>query len=143
MRPRRGKLDAAALEFGIRATYPSLDAVLESDIDAVALVTQHWMHAAQAKQALEAGKHVYSSAPVGITVDEIREVVETVERTGMIYAMGETSWYYSWVSYCKQRYDAGDFGEIIFSDADYFHDLEHGLREVFQERGGERWRETP
>jgi predicted dehydrogenase len=136
------KLAAGAREFEIATTYPSLDAVLESDVDAVALVTQHWLHAPQATQALEAGKHVYSSAPVGITVDEIGELVSTVERTGLIYAMGETSWYYSWVFYCKQRYEAGDFGKVIFSDADYFHDLEHGLREVFQERGGENWRES-
>ena len=56
--------------------------------------------------------------------------------------MGETSYYYSWVFYCRQRYQAGDFGKVIFTDSDYFHDLEHGLREVFQERGGERWREV-
>ena len=136
------KLAAAAQEFGISKTYPSLDAVLDSDVDAVALVTQHWLHAPQAMQALEAGKHVYSSAPVGLTVEEIDKLVSTVERTGLIYAMGETSWYYSWVFYCKQRYEAGDFGKIIFSDADYFHDLEHGLREVFQERGGENWRDN-
>jgi len=136
------KLAAAAEEFGIPTTYPSLEAVLESDVDAVALVTQHWLHAPQAIQALEAGKHVYSSAPVGITVEEIGRLVDTVERTGLTYAMGETSWYYSWVSYCKQRHQAGDFGKVIFSDADYFHDLEHGLLEVFQERGGVEWREN-
>ena len=55
--------------------------------------------------------------------------------------LGETSYYYSWVFYCRERYTAGDFGEVIFSEADYFHDLEHGLREVFQVRGGEQWRE--
>jgi len=136
------KLDAAARDFDITRTYPSLDVLLESDVDAVVLVTQHWLHAEQAMQAIEAGKHVYSSAPVGITVAEIGELVSTVKRSGLIYAMGETSWYYSWVFYCKQRYEAGDFGKIIFSDADYFHDLEHGLREVFEERGGENWRES-
>jgi predicted dehydrogenase len=136
------KLAAASREFDIPKTYPSLDAALDSDVDAVALVTQHWLHAPQAMQALEAGKHVYSSAPVGLTVDEIQQLVRTVERTGLIYAMGETSWYYSWVYYCKTRYEAGDFGKIVFSDADYFHDLEHGLREVFEERGGENWRES-
>lgn len=136
------KLAAASRDFGIERTYPSLEAALDSDIDAVALVTQHWLHAPQAMAALEAGKHVYSSAPVGITVDEIAELVATVERTGLTYAMGETSWYYSWVTYCQQRHEAGDFGRVIFSDADYFHDLEHGLREVFEERGGENWRES-
>jgi predicted dehydrogenase len=136
------KLQAASEEFGVPKTFPSLDAACESDFDAIALFTQHWLHAPQAVQVLEAGKHVYSSAPPGLTVDELRTLVETVERTGRIYVLGETSYYYSWVFYCRQRYLSGDFGNIVFSDSDYFHDLEHGLREVFQERGGERWRET-
>lgn len=135
------KLAAASRDFDIPRTFESLDAALASDIDAVALVTQHWLHASQAMQALAAGKHVYSSAPVGITTEEVGELVDAVERSGLTYAMGETSWYYSWVGYCKQRFDAGDFGKIIFSDADYFHDLEHGLREVFEVRGGDEWRE--
>ncbi len=135
------KLATASREFGIPKTYPSLDAALQSDVDAIAIVTQHWLHAPQAIQALKAGKHVYSSTPVGITMDEVRDVVRTVEQTGRIYVMGETSWYYSWVTYCRRRYLAGDFGDIIFSSADYFHDMEHGLRHVFQVRGGERWRE--
>lgn len=136
------KLAAASREFGIPKTYPSLDAVLESDVDAVVLVTQHWLHAPQAMQVLRAGKHVYSSAPAGITVDEIGELVQTVRDTGLTYVMGETSYYYSWVAYCRHRYLAGDFGEIVYSDADYFHDLDHGLREVFQERGGDHWVEN-
>jgi predicted dehydrogenase len=135
------KLQRTSEEFGIPKTYPSLDAVLDSDVDAVVLVTQHWLHAPQAVQALNAGKHVYSSAPAGITVEEIGALVKTVEQTGRIYVMGETSYYYSWVFYCRQRYVAGDFGNVIFSEADYFHDLEHGLRDVFKERGGDRWQE--
>lgn len=136
------KLQAAAAEFGIPKTYPSLDAVCASDVDGVVLVTQHWMHAPQAIQVLKAGKHVYSSAPAGITVEEIRELVRTVEQTGLVYVMGETSYYYSWVAYCRQRYEAGEMGEVIHTQTDYFHDLEHGLRDVFRERGGERWREV-
>jgi predicted dehydrogenase len=135
------KLRAASIEFEIPRTFPSLDAVLESDFDAVALVTQHWLHAPQAIQTLKAGRHVYSSAPAGITVDEIASLVRTVEETGRVYVMGETSYYYSWVFYCRQRFEAGDFGDIIFSESDYFHDLEHGLLEVFKARGGDRWQE--
>ncbi len=136
------KLRAAAEEFGIAKTYASLDDVCKSDVDAVVLVTQHWLHAPQAMQVLESGKHVYSSAPAGTTVDEIGELVRTVERTGLIYVMGETSYYYSWVNYCRQRYLAGDFGDVVHTQTDYFHDLEHGLRDVFKERGGDRWQET-
>jgi predicted dehydrogenase len=138
----QAKLEAASREFEIPTTYPSLDEVCaDASVDAVALVTQHWLHAPQAVQALKAGKHVYSSAPAGIEVEEIRALVQAVEDTQRVYVMGETSFYYSWVFYCKQRFDAGDFGKIVYSESDYFHDLEHGLRDVFKERGGARWRE--
>jgi hypothetical protein len=56
--------------------------------------------------------------------------------------MGETSYYYSWVYYCRQRYQVGDFGRVIFAESDYFHDFDHGLRDVFQERGGDDWKAT-
>ena len=53
------KLEAAAREFGIPRTYASLDAVCaDPAVDAVALVTQHWLHAEQAVKVLRAGKHV-------------------------------------------------------------------------------------
>jgi len=136
------KLAAASREFDIPNTYSSLDAVCaDESVDAVALVTQHWLHAPQAIQVLRAGKHVYSSAPAGVSVDEIEALVHTVEDTRRNYVMGETSYYYSWVFYCKQRFEAGDLGRIVYSETDYFHDLEHGLRDVFKERGGDRWQE--
>lgn len=136
------KLAAASREFDVPKTYSSLDeALADGNVDAIALVTQHWMHAPQAIQALRAGKHVYSSAPAGISVGEIEELVKTVDSTRLVYVMGETSYYYSWVFYCKQRFDAGEFGDVVYTESDYFHDMEHGLRDVFMERGGDRWRE--
>src|SRR5579859_1392327 len=68
---------------GIAETYASLDELLASDCDAVAIFTQRWMHGPQAIAALKAGKHVYSAVPAGVTVDEIGELVETVRRTGL------------------------------------------------------------
>ena len=52
------KLVTASEKFGISECYDSLEAVLASDIEAVVIITQHWMHAKQAMQALKAGKHV-------------------------------------------------------------------------------------
>jgi predicted dehydrogenase len=135
------KLEAASAALGITQTYPSLDAVCQSDVDAVAIITQHWLHAPQAVQALRAGKHVFSTVPAGITVDEVETLVRTVEETGKIYMLGETSYYFPSVIYCRQRFAAGDFGDIIYTSADYFHHLDHRLLERFKDRGGDQWRE--
>ena len=49
------KLAAASRDFEI-ARIPSLDAVLESDVDAVALVTQHWLHAGPGQAGARSGQ---------------------------------------------------------------------------------------
>ena len=51
-------------KFNSRDAYDSLDAICESDLDALVIITQHWLHAPQCLQALESGKHVYSAVPI-------------------------------------------------------------------------------
>src|SRR6185295_10761867 len=116
------KLKANAQKYGITQTYPSLDAVLNSDVDAVVIITQHWMHGPQAMQALRAGKHVYSAVPCGVSLEEISQLVRTVEETGKIYMMGETSYYYPHVSWCREQYRLGVFGDIFYAETNYHHD---------------------
>ncbi|MDQ4076344.1 MAG: Gfo/Idh/MocA family oxidoreductase, partial [Chloroflexota bacterium] len=89
--PRRRREEAA--RFGIARAVASLEELCRSDVDAIALFTQRWMHAPQAIQALQAGKHVYSAVPAAITLEELDALVDTVRSTGLIYMMGETSYY--------------------------------------------------
>jgi predicted dehydrogenase len=85
---------------------------------------------------------VYSAVPTGITVDEITELIRTVERTGLTYMLGETSYYYPGVLYCRDRFSRGEFGDAVYSEAEYYHDFDHGLYEVARRRGGKNWLET-
>jgi predicted dehydrogenase len=135
-----GKLAAAAERFGVRRTFPSLDAIAASDVDAVAIFTQNWLHGPQAAQALRAGKHVYSAVPPGISLDELRDLVRAVEETGRVYMLGETSYYYPAVIYCRQKFAEGAFGHVVYAEGNYYHDYDHGLYEVMQARGGADWR---
>jgi predicted dehydrogenase len=111
-------------------------------VDAAVIIAQNWMHGPQAVQALHAGKHVYSAVPAGVTLDEIASLVQAVRESGRIYMMGETSTYYPNVIYCRERYRKGAFGRVVYAEAEYFHDWDHGLYEVARWRGGERWLET-
>jgi predicted dehydrogenase len=136
------RLRAVAAKHGIRRTYPSLDALCDSDVQAAVIMTQNWLHGPQAVQAMQAGKDVYSAVPPAITVEEIETLVRTVASTVRIYMLGETSYYYPAVLYCRDRYTAGDFGDVVYGEAEYYHDWDHGLYDVMKWRGGERWRET-
>jgi predicted dehydrogenase len=135
------KLKSNCEKYEISKSCPSLDALCDTDVDAAVIITQHWMHAPQAVRALKAGKHVYSAVPTGVSVEEIAELVQTVKETGKIYMLGETSYYYPAVIYCRQRFARGDFGHIVYSEGEYYHDWDHGLYAVAKWRGGERWRE--
>ncbi len=133
------KLRRNAEKHGIERTCPSLDELCRTEVDAVVIITQHWLHAPQAIRALRAGKHVYSAVPTGVTVEEIVDLVRTVEETGKIYMLGETSYYYPEVIYCRQQYARGAFGHVVYGEAEYYHDWDHGLYDVAKWRGGERW----
>jgi predicted dehydrogenase len=132
----------AGARYGISGTLPSLDAACEAPVDALVIITQPWLHAPQAVQALRAGKHVYSAVPTGVTVEEVGELVRAVEETGRIYMLGETSYYYPEALYCRERFAAGDFGHVVYGEGEYYHDWDHGLYPIAMRRGGERWLET-
>ena len=53
------KLAQNAAKHEVNDTSPSLEKLCTTDVDAVELFTQNWLHAPQAIQALGAGKHVY------------------------------------------------------------------------------------
>ena len=130
----------------------SLEEVLRSDVDAVVLFTQFWLHAPQAIAALEADKHVYSAVPL-ISLpdgDEMLEwcdkLVKTCQRTGKQYMNGETTCYRPQAMYCRRRAAEGAFGRFVHADAQYLHDVDSpgcSLREVRQSRlagaAGKEW----
>ncbi len=70
--------------------YESYDEMLEkSDINCVGIFTQRHLHGPMIIQALKAGKHVYSAVPIGCTIEEIKEIIELVKETRLIYMMGK------------------------------------------------------
>jgi predicted dehydrogenase len=129
-------LGQMAQRFGIAETYGRLEEILKSDLDALVIITQHWLHARQAIQAMEAGKHVYTAVPAAYSLEECNDLVETVKRTGQIYMNGETSYFYPDTAFCRAQHAAGKFGEIVHGEAEYFHDMDHGLYEVLRKRWG-------
>jgi predicted dehydrogenase len=133
------KLKDKAEKHDLPVTYPSLDELCQSDVDAIALFTQHHVHGPQAIQALKSGKHVYSAVPAAISLDEITTLVKTVEETAKIYMLGETSYYYPCAIYCRDRYRKGDFGHVVYAEAEYYHDFSHGLYDVYRWRHGKEW----
>lgn len=138
--PDRLRDEAARHRIG--RTFGTFDELLASDVDAVAIFSQRWSHGPMAAQALRRGKHVYSSVPMGTTEDEIATVVDLVASSGLTYMMGETSYYYPAVVYCRRKFAEGAFGHIVYGEGDYLHDMDNGFYKAYKYSGGPNWRET-
>ena len=133
------RVEEAASRFGVARTCKTLDDLCESDVDAVVLMTQRQLHGPQAVRTLRAGKHVYSAVPIGQTLDEIGDIVTTVEESRLVYMTGETSYYYPCTIFCREKFRRGDFGEFVYSEAQYHHDMSH-FYQSFRRSGGADWK---
>ncbi|MFA7231524.1 MAG: Gfo/Idh/MocA family oxidoreductase [Victivallaceae bacterium] len=131
-----------AERFGIADVFENVDQLCDSDYDAVAIFTQRWMHGPQAIQIMKAGKDVYSSVPGGISIEEMQKLIETVEETGRMYMLGETTRYHPSNIFCRQKFANNEFGDFVYAEAEYLHDMEHGFKEAYQFSGGEQWAKT-
>ena len=69
--------------------YTEFDEFLKHDMDAVVLANYANEHAPFAIRCLNAGKHVFSEVLPCQTLKEAVELIETVEKTGKVYAYGE------------------------------------------------------
>lgn len=133
------RCDAFMQDHACEKAFGSLDELCESDVDAIGIFTQRNLHAPQAVQALKAGKDVYCAVPAACSLEELEQLVRTVEETGQIYMTGETSCYYPSVLYCRQRFRQGDFGKFVYGEAQYTHDMETWRRH-FEKTEGDQWK---
>jgi predicted dehydrogenase len=136
------RAEQLASNYQTAVTVASYEEMLASDVDAVAIFTQRWTHAPLVLAALEAGKHVYSAVPMATELTDIDEIVSAVKRTGLIYMMGETSYYNPATVFIRQKIREGALGQVFYSEGDYVHDMDLGFYAAYQYSGGENWKAT-
>jgi len=89
----------------------------DKSIDAVALAVETSAHFKLAKQALEAGKHVYVEKPFTSTVSEAVELKALAEKINKIIHIDHIMMYHPYIQKIKELYDTGEMGDIIYFDA--------------------------
>ena len=97
------------------------DEFLAMDFDAVLIATFCPAHAKHAVKALKAGKHVLSEVTAFLTPAEGVELVETVEKTGLVYNLAENYPFTKENMYLAKLYREGIFGELTYAEYDYVH----------------------
>ncbi len=66
------------------------ESLARDDVDGVILATPTQMHAAQAIQCLEAGKHVMVEIPMADNIEDSRKLVEAQKKSGLVAMAGHT-----------------------------------------------------
>lgn len=106
------ELEYAKKELGVQDVYSDYREMLEkADIDAVAIVTTSGEHCWQIAAALDAGKHVFSDKPLGVTVEECKLAEEAVERhPELAFFLGFMRRFDPSYAYAKKKIEEGAIG---------------------------------
>jgi len=119
------KLDAIGEAFGIGARYTDFNDLLKDpNVDAVHINSPIPDHGWQSIAALKAGKHVACTVPMATSIDECKEIVQLVRKTGLKYMMAETVVYAREYLYMRELRDKGTLGKIQFIQASHQQDMD-------------------
>ena len=121
MRPERR--EALRNHYQCDTTYETLEELIkDKSVEAVGIFSGAPDHARHAIAALEAGKHVLSAVPAAFTLEECAWLLDTIKATGQTYMMAETSYYRKETIQARQWYQQGRFGELFYTEAEYWHE---------------------
>jgi predicted dehydrogenase len=104
--------------------YTNFEDFIKHDMDAVVLANYATEHAPYAIRCLNAGKHVFSEVLPCQTLKEAVELIETVEKTGKVYAYGENYCYMAGPREIRKLYKEGKLGEFEYGEGEYIHNCE-------------------
>jgi predicted dehydrogenase len=104
----------------IAARYPTAkstqrydDLLADDSLDAVVIATPVPTHYALAKQALEAGKHVFVEKPPAMHAAEMDELVRVAAEHDLVLMPGHLLLYHPGVAKLKELIDDGELGEVL------------------------------
>ncbi len=136
---KRERAEDFAQRFGVKIIDSFEDALASERINCVAVFTQRFAHGKMVIEALKAGKNVYSAVPCTIDYEDIAEIADLVRRTRLTYSMGETGFYRAATIFCRRKFLCGSFGQFVYGEAQYNHDIRN-MEMSFRSSGGEEWR---
>jgi len=95
-----------------RVTAAFEEALADESVAAVTIATPVPTHYTLAKQALEAGKHVFVEKPPAMRGEEMEELVGLAEARDLVLMPGHLLLYHPGLRRVKELVDAGELGEV-------------------------------
>jgi UDP-2-acetamido-3-amino-2,3-dideoxy-glucuronate N-acetyltransferase len=102
------------LEPGVRRVARFDEILADQTIDAVVLATPAAMHADQARQAIEHGKHLFVEKPLALRFSDGVEIVRRAETRGRVLMVGHILEYHPAVALLKRLVHDGELGRIWY-----------------------------
>ena len=111
-----------AAQLGIARAYTFDELLKQDDITSVHICTPNFLHYAQSKAALLAGKHVICEKPLAKDLHEAEELVALAAQTGLVNAVHFNLRYYPLVRQMKTMREKGDLGDVYSIIGSYLQD---------------------
>jgi predicted dehydrogenase len=99
---------------GVPTTSDLASLLADFDLDAVVVATSAPSHHAVAKQAIEAGKHVYVEKPLTLKSSDAEELVRLADEKGVVLQVGHLMEYHSSVNWIRDRIASGELGDVLY-----------------------------
>ena len=130
----------AQRDYNIPKVYDTMyELFADDEIDIVLNLTRPYEHFDVTKNALLAGKHVYSEKPLGVTVEEGKELVALAEEKGLMLGGAPDTFMGAGIQTCRKLIDEGYIGDIVGASGAMIcrgHETWHPDPEFYYKRGG-------
>jgi predicted dehydrogenase len=124
-RRNKAELDKCGDQFGVKKRYTDYNELLQDpNVDAVHINSPIPDHAPQSLAALQAGKHVACTVPMGTSIAELHQLCDAQRKTGKTYMMMETVVYAREYLFVKEMYDKGELGRLQFLRGSHQQDMD-------------------
>lgn len=105
--------------------FTDLQQVLDiPEIDAVHLVTPPSTHAPFSVRVLNAGKHCGCTIPMGMSIEELEDVIRARKKSGKNYMFMETTVFQREFLYIQELCRKGEFGRLQYMTCAHYQDME-------------------
>ena len=105
--------------------FTDLQDVLDiSEIDAVHLVTPPATHAPFSVRVLNAGKHCGCTIPMGMSIQELNDIIAARKASGKNYMFMETTIFQREFLYIQELYKKGELGRLQYMTCAHYQDME-------------------
>lgn len=113
----------AAIRLHALEAAPSPEALIESDqVDVVHICTPNATHAALAKRAIAAGKHVVCEKPLATTLEDAQKLRDLADGAGTVAAVPFVYRFYPAVREARARIARGEAGNLWLLHGSYLQD---------------------